>query len=153
MGEGRAMTIYYLDADGPLRLLLTGPADRAHRKQLDGEAVQFRKLLDSTGPDDRVVSSKLLEVEVLRALRREGVPLDHGIEFLTAVGLFPVRESDMEFAARLPIRSLRTLDALHLVAALRIHAHVVLSYDSQLVNAARDMGLDTMSPGSRSLPG
>lgn len=146
------MTIYYLGADGPLRLLVTSTADGPTKKQLDAEAVQFRKLLDASGPDDRIVSSRLLEVEILRTLRREGVPLDHGIEFLKVVGLFPVRESDLEDAARLPIRALRTLDALHLVAALRIHAHVLLTYDSQLVNAAREMGLTTMSPGSKLLP-
>jgi len=141
------MTVYYLDADGPLRLLVTSTADRATKTQLDVEAAQFRRLLDSIGPNDRLVSSSVLKVEVLRTLRREGVPLDHGIEFLTAVGLFPLRESDFEEAARLPVRALRTLDALHLVAALRIRAHVLLSYDNQLVDAARELGLDTMSPG------
>lgn len=141
------MTVYYLDAGGPLRLLVTSTADGATKTQLDIEAAQFRQLLDSIGPDDRIVSSSLLKVEVLRTLRREGIPLDHGFEFLTAVGLFPLRESDLDEAARLPVRALRALDALHLVAALRIRAHVLLSYDNQLVGAARDLGLDTMSPG------
>lgn len=43
---------------------------------------------------------------------------------------------------------LRTLDALHLEAALRIDAAALLTYDHRLGEAARSAGLDVIAPGA-----
>lgn len=42
---------------------------------------------------------------------------------------------------------LRTLDALHLEAAIRLNADAVLTYDHRLGDAARSIGLEVISPG------
>ncbi|MGO1948450.1 MAG: hypothetical protein ACTH1D_02390 [Mycobacteriaceae bacterium] len=51
-------------------------------------------------------------------------------------------------AGLLPMRSLRTLDALHLEAALRLDAAALLTYDHRLGEAARAVGLDVIAPGT-----
>lgn len=43
---------------------------------------------------------------------------------------------------------LRTLDALHLEAAMRLDAEAVLTYDHRLGEAARAAGLDVIAPGA-----
>lgn len=42
---------------------------------------------------------------------------------------------------------LRTLDALHLEAAIRLDADAILTYDRRLGDAARLMGLEVVAPG------
>lgn len=43
---------------------------------------------------------------------------------------------------------LRTLDALHLEAAMRLDAVAVLTYDRRLGEACRTVGLDVIAPGA-----
>ena len=43
---------------------------------------------------------------------------------------------------------LRTLDALHLEAAMRLDAAAVLTYDRRLSKAARSVGLRVVAPGA-----
>ena len=43
---------------------------------------------------------------------------------------------------------LRTLDALHLEAAMRLDATAVLTYDHRLGKAARAVGLQVIAPGT-----
>ena len=50
------------------------------------------------------------------------------------------------------MRYLRTLDALHLEAAIRLEVQAVLTYDRRLGDAARDAGLDVIAPGSKASP-
>ena len=49
-------------------------------------------------------------------------------------------------AGLLPGRHLRSLDALHLATAVRVDATAVVAYDHRLLEAARSLGLETMSP-------
>lgn len=51
-------------------------------------------------------------------------------------------------AGFLPMPYLRTPDALHLEAAIRLDASAVLTYDRRLGEAARSAGLDVIAPGS-----
>ncbi len=48
---------------------------------------------------------------------------------------------------------LRTLDALHLEAALRLDALAVLTYDRRLGEATRALGLDVIAPWHCTLSG
>jgi len=50
-------------------------------------------------------------------------------------------------AGLLPMPYLRTLDALHLEAAMRLDVEAVLTYDHRLGEAARAAGLDVIAPG------
>ena len=49
-------------------------------------------------------------------------------------------------AGLLPGRHLRSLDALQLATAVRVDASAVVAYDHRLLEAARSLGLGTMSP-------
>jgi predicted nucleic acid-binding protein len=50
-------------------------------------------------------------------------------------------------AGLLPGSTLRSLDALHLSAAIRIGVDRLVAYDSRLVEAARELGLTVFAPG------
>jgi hypothetical protein len=72
----------------------------------------------------KLASSELLVTEVPRALR--GAPEQRGFNLL------------------------RSLDAIHVMTALEIRPiEVFLSYDLRQLEAARDAGLPTVSPGMK----
>jgi predicted nucleic acid-binding protein len=50
-------------------------------------------------------------------------------------------------AGLLPGARLRSLDAIHLAAALSLGAEAVLTYDDRLAEAARGLGMTVLSPG------
>lgn len=71
--------------------------------------------------------------EILDELREEGlVALDRAV---------------YRSAGFLPMPYLRTLDALHLEAAIRLDVDAVLTYDRRLREAATVAGLDVIAPG------
>ena len=43
---------------------------------------------------------------------------------------------------------LRTLDALHLEAAIRLDVDAILTYDKRLGDSAGEVGLDVIAPGT-----
>jgi predicted nucleic acid-binding protein len=45
------------------------------------------------------------------------------------------------------LRRLRSGDAIHLAAAIRLQADVLVAYDNELVTAAGESGLNALSPG------
>jgi predicted nucleic acid-binding protein len=49
-------------------------------------------------------------------------------------------------AALLPGPQLRSLDALHLATAIRLDADAVVAYDRRLLEAARSLGVNAVSP-------
>jgi predicted nucleic acid-binding protein len=50
-------------------------------------------------------------------------------------------------AGLLPGVGLRSLDALHLAAALRLDVDAVLTYDTRMVDSAAELGLRAFGPG------
>ena len=67
---------------------------------------------------------------------------------LTGIHLVDVARTDLMYAAALPGR-LRSADAIHLAAAIRVQADVMVAYDAELLVAAVDAGLNVLSPGAR----
>lgn len=53
---------------------------------------------------------------------------------------------DFEQASRLPFGDLRTLDAIHIAAALRARAAYFVTYDRRQGEAAAALGLNVVSP-------
>jgi predicted nucleic acid-binding protein len=51
-------------------------------------------------------------------------------------------------ASALTSASVRTLDAIHLASALRVEPDELLAYDRRLIAAAREEGLEVVSPGA-----
>ena len=68
---------------------------------------------------------------------------------LTAVTLVPLDEATLERAAQLSPPELRSLDALHLAAALELGADLrrFYCYDRRLGDAAEALGIDVRHPG------
>lgn len=104
-------------------------------------------LVDELERWPRVVSSALLEVEVIRACAQRGRAAEarRDLEEVSILELAPeIRES----AAKLAPLTLRSLDALHLATALSLRDDlgVVIAYDVRLLEAAQALGLPTASP-------
>lgn len=101
--------------------------------------------LDETSAD--LVSADLLETELRRIAVREGIDQSDVTAILDGVSLAALDRAVYRSAGFLPIQFLRTLDALHLEAAMRLDASAILTYDHRLADAARIVGLEVIAPG------
>ena len=99
-----------------------------------------------------LVSSDLLETELRRLAIREGLDQSDVTRILDGVALAALDRAVYRNAGFLPMPYLRTLDALHLEAAVRLDASAILTYDHRLGEAARLIGLDVIAPGTTALP-
>lgn len=128
-------TVVYVDTSALGALLV---------EQLESDALE--SWLDQTS--DMLVSSDLLEVELRRLAVREGVDQADVTRLLDGVSLAALDRAVYRSAGLLPMPYLRTLDALHLEAAIRLDAAAVLTYDRRLSKAARSVGLRVVAPGT-----
>ena len=101
------------------------------------------------GRETEIVSSDLLRTELLRATRR-GAPerMQRARAVLDAVILLSLPSATFERAADLDPESLRSLDALHLAAALELGDELngIITYDNRLAEAARARGIEVIAP-------
>lgn len=95
-----------------------------------------------------LVSSDLLETELRRLAVREGIDQAVVTRLLDGVGLAALDRAVYRSAGLLPLPYLRTLDALHLEAAIRLNADAILTYDRRLSAAARSVGLTVIAPAA-----
>ncbi|WKR20736.1 type II toxin-antitoxin system VapC family toxin [Actinomyces israelii] len=128
-------TVVYVDTSALGALLV---------EQLESDALE--SWLDQTS--DMLVSSDLLEVELRRLAVREGIDQADVTRLLDGVSLAALDRAVYRSAGLLPMPYLRTLDALHLEAAMRLDAAAVLTYDRRLSKAARSVGLRVVAPGT-----
>ncbi len=95
-------------------------------------------------------SSTLLRTEAVRALRRSGNDdlLGTARRLFAAMQLIRLDEPLLDRAGDLGPTELRSLDAVHLAAALSIGSDMgaLFTYDSRLREAAIAQGLDVLSP-------
>ena len=94
----------------------------------------------------RLVSSDLVETELRRMAVREGREQSKVSQILDGVSLAALDRAIYRSAGFLPMRTLRTLDALHLEAAIRLDVDAVLTYDRRLGDGAREAGLTVIAP-------
>ena len=131
-----AARIAYLDSSAFVKLVVAEPESAGLRRAL------------SRWPD--VVSAALLRTEAVRALRRSGNEryLANARRLLRSVHLIAVDEPVLERAGELGPPFLRTLDAIHLAAALELGTAigVMFVYDSRLREAAEAFGFAVDSP-------
>ena len=96
-----------------------------------------------------LASSAVARVEVLRAARRHGSLAVRRARNVLA-GVKPLRIDDglIDSASFLDPLSMRTLDAIHLAAAMAIgdDLDVVITYDAQMAAAAESLGLPVEAP-------
>lgn len=126
--------VVYVDTSALGALLIDQPESPALLDWLDQAAVTL-------------VSSDLLETELRRIAVRETLDQSDVTRVLAGVALAALDRAVYRSAGFLPMPYLRTLDALHLEAAMRLDASAVLTYDHRLSAAARLAGLDVIAPG------
>lgn len=128
----------YLDTSAFVKLVWAEP-----------ESDALSRFLTERSPTP-LVSSVLLTVETRRAVQREDPSaLARADLLLTRIGRIGMTASVVESASRLPDRSLRSLDAIHLATALllRDDLDVVVTYDKRLATVAEAHHLPVGSPG------
>jgi len=129
--------VAYLDAAAFVKLLMQEPETAALRRQL-------RRW-------PRRSSASLLRVEVMRAVRRAGLPrlVAEARRHLGTIHLIRLDDELLDRAAELDPPSMRWLDAIHLAAALSLAADLaaVVTYDDRMAEAAQTLGLAVVAPG------
>jgi predicted nucleic acid-binding protein len=130
-----ARGLAYIDTSAAAKLILDEPEQEALVTELRGWPVR--------------VSSALLGAE----LRRVGLRFDALAEaerLLRGIALVSVTDDLLVAAGRAQPAALRTLDAVHLATALRVHGRerigAVFCYDGRLTGAAQAHGLTVLSP-------
>src|SRR5215211_3294380 len=129
------MTAAYLDTSAAVKLLVEEP-----------ESVALAQYLDQ--PNVETVACLLLETELRRFAVRHVIPQQDVSAILDTVSLYDMPHSLYYEAGILPGRHIRSLDAVHLVAAVRLGTDVIVSYDNRLQEAAAELGLGILSPVS-----
>ncbi len=130
----------YVDSSVPLLALMeqTGGSEAAALDGHRGEAL-------------RKVSSALLDVEVSRALRREGLDPALADALLDSIDLVVIDDEVVQRAKALT-GELKSLDAIHLATALMLdHPRdpvVLLTHAARLAEAARAHGLEVIDPAA-----
>jgi predicted nucleic acid-binding protein len=114
------------------------------------ESAALLDWLDQTSAT--LVSGDLLETELRRMAVREGLDQSDVSRILDGVALAALDRAVYRSAGFLPMPYLRTLDALHLEAAMRLDASAILTYDRRLGEAARSAGIDVLAPGMTDSP-
>ena len=127
--------IWYLDSSVALRVLL------AHSQS----AVEWFDARAEAG--DRFVSSRLLELEMIRVFRREGLDAQEVADFVAEFTL--LRLDDALAVEACAIRPhIKTLDALHLASAGRIGAGAatIVTHDANMGKVAESLGFEVFDP-------
>ena len=91
-----------------------------------------------------LVTSTLTRIEIQRILFRDGLQVDSVLDTVFK-GFDVVGFTDEigELAAYLPVRFLKTLDAIHLATAIMANCDTVITRDRQLISACAELGIAT----------
>jgi len=128
--------VFYLDTSAAAKLVVAEIGSTTLRRW-----VTFR--------DDRMFSSDLLRTELLRATRRTAPEqMVQARAVLDSLVLVTLSTSVCERAAILEPDVLRSLDALHLAAALEIGDELegMVTYDQRLAAGAEALGIRVIAP-------
>jgi predicted nucleic acid-binding protein len=129
------MALVYLDSSALVKLVVREPES--------GALVRF------VARHPGRVSCGLARTEVLRAVRHQGAAaLRRGRRLLRRIDLIRLDDSLLDAAAVVDARVVRSLDAIHLAAALLISPELdaLVTYDRRMVEAAGLVGLPVVSP-------
>jgi predicted nucleic acid-binding protein len=130
-GEG---VVWYLDTSAFLKLIVDEVSSSAMRDWY-------------SKTNNQVWSSQLLSTEALRAAQRLQIDLRLVEQALDTVTLVSPGVATYASAGRMEPHGLRSLDALHLAAALEIGSdlHGMVVYDQRLADAARDTSIEVVA--------
>jgi predicted nucleic acid-binding protein len=128
--------VAYIDTSAAVKLLMTEPESPALRRWLRRRPAR--------------ASAALLRVELVRVVRRAGLPrlIPEARKLLAGVHLIRLDDALLDRAADLDPIDLRSLDSIHLAAAVSLGEDLaaVVSYDERLLAAATSLGLPTATP-------
>ena len=129
--------IIYVDTSAAMKLLV---------QEHESEALAER-LQQAMAGTDTLVSSLLLHTELHCAANRRQEQFSPAAvsAVLSAMALVDVESGGLTTAPLLPGR-LRSADAIHLAAALRVDARAMAVYDEELSAAAKQAGIQVLSP-------
>ena len=112
-------------------------------------AASAQAFLNRLASRERVTSSVLLQIEMMRALHRERLSLTIAQELLDGLELMPINDDVVERACAMT-EELKSLDAIHLATALLLDDPrdpvTVFTHDVRLADAARSHGLAVFDP-------
>jgi predicted nucleic acid-binding protein len=124
----------YFDTSAVAKLLIEERESEDVRRWVDDAAIE-------------PVSSLLLETELRRVAWQQELAQDRATAILGHFELYEVPDWEWRAAGLIPGRALRSLDALHVAAAIRVEADTLISYDERMIEAAMQMGLPSIQPG------
>ncbi|MDA8291805.1 MAG: type II toxin-antitoxin system VapC family toxin [Actinomycetota bacterium] len=127
---------HYLDTSALVKLVVAESETSALTAWLEGR-------------DGEIVSSDLARTELFRVVHRAAPERsERAREVLDAITLIELRTATFEQGGRLAPTALRSLDALHLAAALRLEDDLdsVVTYDERQADAARLNGIAITAP-------
>ena len=125
----------YLDSSALVKLVVREPESSGLQRHLRGRP--------------RRVSCALARVEVVRAVRPQGpLAVERARRLLLKVGLLRLDDRLLDAAALIGEGTLRSLDAIHLAAALTLAEDLgeIVTYDVRMADAARRLGLAVAAP-------
>lgn len=126
--------IWYMDTSAALKFLLNEPELPALQAAILKQKPTLTSIL-------------LLETEMRRAVKRhENLTQDLVSDFLHDVRLLEMPRELYRKAGIIDGANLRSLDALHLAGASMSGADCLVTYDSRLADAGRELGLDVLTP-------
>jgi uncharacterized protein len=128
--------ILYIETSAAAKLLVEEPASARLAARLDA----------AVDRGDALLSSMLLETELRRLALRVELAQTAVTYLLDHFDLVETDRSLYREAGLLPVPHLRSLDALHLAAALRVDADVMVTYDRRQADAADAAGLPVSAP-------
>lgn len=129
------MTLWYLDTSVALHAILPWGDPRA------------QDWLESiTRGGDTTFSSTLLQLESIRALRRERLDLDFARPVLDRINLVSIDDGVLRFASAIEPR-IRSLDAIHLATCSLLGSGVtVATHDATMREVGSHLGLPSHDP-------
>lgn len=132
------MRVWYLDSSAIVKFAV-----------VENESAALGAWRADLDPDDVPMTCELAIAEVLRAVRRVEGDVDVAVTHLDALDQIVVDRDLLLAAAALGPGGLRTLDAVHLAAALAAGDELgaVVTYDERMADAARNLGIETIAPG------
>jgi hypothetical protein len=126
---------WYIDASVALHAILPGGDVRA-RRWLD-------RMIRA---GDEVFSSTLLQLELTRVLRREGLDASMARPLLERVNLVSMDDGILRFAAAIEAH-VESLDSIHLATCALLGSGIgVATHDRTMAEVAGSLGLESMDP-------
>lgn len=131
---GRPLRRCYLDTSAAVKLLVAEAESDALVAELRSER-------------STLVACLLLETDLRRVVAREPALSQQVVtQLLRGVDLYELPPPLFAEAGLLPGTDLRSLDVLHLAAAIRLEVEAVITYDARMAEAATSLGMTVLAP-------